>query len=162
MAAAKPPESLDLKDLRAAGLRVTAPRLAVLASVREGGHLAVEEIALLARRRVGAVSTQAVYDVLHALTGAGLVRRIEPPGSPVRFESRVGDNHHHLICRVCDTVLDVDCSVGYAPCLKPSSASGYAIDETEIIYWGLCPACQPSADAASGNSTRKEERARHD
>jgi len=142
VAAAKAPESIDLRDLRAAGLRVTAPRLAVLATIREGGHLAVEETALLARRRLGAVSTQAVYDVLHALAGAGLVRRIEPPGSPVRFESRVGDNHHHLICRACDAVLDVDCAVGHAPCLEPSSASGYAIDEAEVIYWGLCPSCR--------------------
>jgi Fe2+ or Zn2+ uptake regulation protein len=142
VAAAKPPESPDLRDLRATGLRVTAPRLAVLATVREGGHLAVEEIALVARRRLGAISTQAVYDVLHALTRAGLVRRIEPAGSPVRFESRVGDNHHHLICRACGTVLDVDCAVGRAPCLEPSSASGYAIDEAEIIYWGVCPACR--------------------
>ncbi len=144
MAAATPPESLDLEDLRAAGLRVTAPRLAVLACVREGGHLAVEEIALKTRHRLGAVSTQAVYGVLHALTAASLVRRIEPPGSPVRFESRVGDNHHHLICRACSAVVDVGCAAGYAPCLEPSSGSGYSIDEAEIIYWGLCPACHPN------------------
>lgn len=118
-------ESVDLRDLRAAGLRVTAPRLTVLAIVRDGGHLAVEEIASLARGRLGAVSTQAVYDVLLALTGAGLVRRIEPAGSPVRFESRVGDNHHHLICRACRTVLDVDCAVGHPPCLEPSAAGGW-------------------------------------
>jgi Fur family ferric uptake transcriptional regulator len=97
----------------------------VLAIVRDGGHLAVEEIASLARGRLGAVSTQAVYDVLLALTGAGLVRRIEPAGSPVRFESRVGDNHHHLICRACRTVLDVDCAVGHPPCLEPSAAGGW-------------------------------------
>lgn len=133
---------LDLQDLRAAGLRITATRLAVLAAVREGDHPAVEEIAFVARGRLGAVSTQAVYDVLHALNGAGLVRRIEPPGSPARFESRVGDNHHHLICRGCGSVVDVDCSVGSAPCLEPSSAPGYAIDEAEVIYWGLCPACR--------------------
>lgn len=134
-------ESHDLVDLRAGGLRVTAPRLAVLAAVREGGHLAVEAIALRARRRLGAVSTQAVYDVLKVLSEAGLVRRIEPPGSPARFESRVGDNHHHLICRSCGGVSDVDCAVGHAPCLEPSSAAGYTIDEAEVIYWGLCPAC---------------------
>jgi Fe2+ or Zn2+ uptake regulation protein len=114
----------------------------VLAAVRGGGHLTVEEIAVLGRRRLGSVSTQAVYDVLRALTGAGLIRRIEPAGSPVRFESRVGDNHHHLICRACGTMLDVDCAMGHAPCLEPSSASGYAIEEAEIIYWGLCPACR--------------------
>lgn len=153
MAAAKPLESADLGDLRAAGLRVTGPRLAVLATVREGGHLAVEEIAPRARRRLGAISTQAVYDVLHALSGAGLVRRIEPPGSPVRFESRVGDNHHHLICRVCAVVLDVDCAIGHAPCLEPSTAAGYAIDEAEVIYWGLCPACRTGSER---HSTREE------
>jgi Fe2+ or Zn2+ uptake regulation protein len=131
--------------MRAVGLRLTAPRLAVLAAVREGGHLTVEEIALLGRRRLGAVSTQAVYDVLHALTAAGLIRRIEPAGSPARFESRVGDNHHHLICRACGTMLDVDCAVGHAPCLEPSSASGYEIEEAEIIYWGLCPDCRPDS-----------------
>ena len=143
MATVTPSESPELEDLRVAGLRVTAPRLAVLAAVREGDHLAVEEIALIVRGRLGAVSTQAVYDVLRALNGAGLVRRIEPPGGPARFESRVGDNHHHLICRACHTVLDVDCAAGSAPCLEPSSAPGYSIDEAEIIYWGLCPACQP-------------------
>jgi Fur family ferric uptake transcriptional regulator len=131
--------------MRAVGLRLTAPRLAVLAAVREGGHLTVEEIALLGRRRLGAVSTQAVYDVLHALTAAGLIRRIEPAGSPARFESRVADNHHHLICRACGTMLDVDCAVGHAPCLEPSSASGYEIEEAEIIYWGLCPDCRPDS-----------------
>jgi len=146
VAAVAPLESPDLSDLRAAGLRVTAPRLAVLAAVREGSHLAVDEIAGHARDRLGAVSTQAIYDVLHALTKAGLVRRIDPPGSPVRFESRVGDNHHHLICRACDALVDVDCSVGDAPCLEPSSALGYTIDEAEIIYWGLCPACQPTTE----------------
>jgi Fe2+ or Zn2+ uptake regulation protein len=126
----------------------------VLATVREGGHLTVEEIALSGRRRIGAVSTQAVYDVLRALEEAGLIRRIEPAGSPARFESRVGDNHHHLICRACGTMLDVDCASGHAPCLEPSSPSGYAIDEAEIIYWGLCPACRASGlIAASGNPT---------
>jgi Fur family transcriptional regulator, stress-responsive regulator len=126
-------------------MRVTAPRLAILAAVREGGHLTVEEIANRGRRRIGAVSTQAVYDVLHTLAEAGLIRRIEPAGSPVRFESRVGDNHHHLICRTCGTMLDVACAVGHAPCLAPSSASGYAIDEAEITYWGLCPDCRPDS-----------------
>ncbi|MGI8557158.1 MAG: Fur family transcriptional regulator [Solirubrobacteraceae bacterium] len=131
------------------GLRVTAPRLAVLAAVRQGGHLAVEEIAFRARRHLGSVSTQAVYDVLRALDEAGLVRRIELPGSPARFESRVGDNHHHLICRDCGNVHDVDCAVGHAPCLEPSAAPGYAIDEAQVIYWGACPACR----VARGNST---------
>jgi Fe2+ or Zn2+ uptake regulation protein len=140
-----PSESPDLRDLRDSGLRVTASRLAVLAAVRGGGHLSADEIAPMARDRLGSVSMQAVYDVLHALTATGLIRRIEPPGSPARFESRVGDNHHHLICRACDTVLDVDCAVGHAPCLEPSTASGYIIDEAEVIYWGLCPACRAAA-----------------
>ncbi len=92
------------------------------------------------------MSTQAVYDVLRALAGAGMVRRIEPAGSPVRFESRVGDNHHHLICRACATMIDVDCARGHAPCLEPSYDSGYEIDEAEVIYWGLCPTCRRAAE----------------
>lgn len=162
----KAPESVedgggsDLDDLRASGLRVTAPRLAVLGAVREGGHLAVEEIGLRARLRVGTVSTQAIYDVLHALTGAGLVRRIEPPASPARFEARVGDNHHHVICRTCGSMLDVDCATGHAPCLEPSSSAGYSIDEAEIIYWGICPECSGPADAGAVHPpTRREEHA---
>jgi Fe2+ or Zn2+ uptake regulation protein len=135
-------ESLDPLRLREAGLRVTAPRLAVLAAVRDGDHLAVEDIAADARRRIGAVSTQGVYDVLHALTHAGLVRRIELAGGPARFDGRVGDNHHHLVCRACATVTDVDCAVGHAPCLEPSTSAGYGVDEAEVIYWGLCPACR--------------------
>jgi Fur family ferric uptake transcriptional regulator len=123
-------------------LRVTAPRLAVLAAVRAGDHLTVEEIAASAHKRIGSISMQAVYDVLAALVRVGLVRRIEPAGSPARFETRVKDNHHHIICRSCGAVVDVDCAVGDAPCLEPSSASGYVIDEAEIIYWGLCPACR--------------------
>jgi len=128
----------------------------VLGVVREGGHLTVEEIATGARRRLGVVSTQAVYDVLHALNGAGIVRRIEPPGSPVRFESRVGDNHHHLICRACSTMTDVDCATGHAPCMEPSADSGYEIDEAEVIYWGLCPNCRSTTeapDARNGEQT---------
>lgn len=152
--------SSDLDDLRASGLRVTAPRLAVLAAVREGGHPAVEEVGLRARQRVGTVSTQAIYDVLHALTDAGLLRRIEPPASPVRYEARVGDNHHHVICRTCGSMLDVDCATGHAPCLEPSSSAGYAIDEAEIIYWGICPECRGPADAGAVHPpTRREEHA---
>lgn len=123
-------------------MRVTPARLAVLAAVREGDHLAVEDIAVAVRRRLGTVSTQALYDVLRALSGAGLVRRIEPAGSPARFEGRVGDNHHHLVCRSCGAVTDVDCAVGHAPCLEPVSAAGYAVEEADVIYWGLCPACR--------------------
>jgi Fe2+ or Zn2+ uptake regulation protein len=133
---------LDAQRFRDAGLRVTAPRLAVLAAVRAGDHLTVEEIAASAHTRIGSISTQAVYDVLAALVRIRLVRRIEPAGSPARFETRVQDNHHHVICRSCDAVVDVDCAVGHAPCLEPFSAFGYAIDEAEIIYWGLCPGCR--------------------
>jgi Fur family ferric uptake transcriptional regulator len=128
--------------LRAAGLRVTRPRLAVLEVLRNGGHLDVEEIAVRARARLETVSTQAVYDVLGALSQAGLARRIEPAGSPARYEARVGDNHHHVVCRGCGEIADVDCAVGGAPCLHPETAGGYQIDEAEITFWGLCPDCQ--------------------
>ena len=118
----------------------------MLAAVRESDHLAVEDIAIAARRRLGSVSTQAVYDILHALTDAGLVRRIEPAGSPARFEGRVGDNHHHLICRSCGAVTDVDCAVGHTPCLEPAEPAGYDVEEAEVIYWGLCAACRADRD----------------
>ena len=132
-------------ELRGAGLRVTAVRVALLEAVRDGDHLGVEAIASGVRDRVGHVSVQAVYDALHALTAAGLVRRIEPPGSPARFEGRVGDNHHHVVCRTCGVVADIDCAVGEAPCLTASDDHGYSIDEAEVIYWGLCPACSASS-----------------
>jgi Fur family transcriptional regulator, stress-responsive regulator len=128
-------------ELRGAGLRVTAARVALIQAVRDGDHLGVEAIASGVRDRVGHISLQAVYEALHALAGAGLIRRIEPPGSPARFEGRVGDNHHHLVCRSCGAVVDVDCAVGEAPCLTASDDHGYSIDEAEVIYWGLCPDC---------------------
>ncbi|MCD0452970.1 transcriptional repressor [Actinocorallia sp. API 0066] len=128
-------------DLRGAGLRVTAARVALLETVRDGDHLDVEAIASGVRARVGHISTQAVYEALHALAAAGLVRRLEPAGSPARYEGRVGDNHHHLVCRACGTVADIDCAVGRAPCLTPAEDRGFAIDEAEVIYWGLCPGC---------------------
>jgi Fur family ferric uptake transcriptional regulator len=134
----------DAARLRHAGLRVTAPRLAVMGAVRERPHATVEEIAAGARERAGSVSTQAVYDVLRALATAGLAHRIEPAGSPARFELRVGDNHHHVVCRACGSVADVDCAVGHAPCLIPEDASGYFVDQADVTYWGLCPACQPT------------------
>lgn len=130
--------------LRTVGLRVTRPRLAVLAEVTEHPHADVEAIAAGARARLGSLSTQAVYDVLHALTGAGLLRRVEPAGSPARFEIQSGDNHHHLVCRVCGAIVDVDCATGQAPCLQASDDAGYRIDEAEVTYWGLCPACHPA------------------
>jgi Fur family transcriptional regulator, stress-responsive regulator len=132
----------DVAVLRDAGLRVTAPRLAVLSSVRELDHPDVEDIVRAARLRLGAVSTQAVYDVLRVFEEAGLVRRIEPAGSPARYENRVGDNHHHLVCRRCGTVVDVDCVVGHAPCLEPASDAGFLVDEADVTFWGICPNCQ--------------------
>jgi Fur family transcriptional regulator, stress-responsive regulator len=129
------------EELRGAGLRVTAARVALLETVRNGDHLGVDAIADGVRSRVGHVSTQAVYDALHALTAAGLVRRIEPAGSPARFEGRVGDNHHHVVCRSCGVLADVDCAVGEAPCLTASDDHGFAIGEAEVVYWGLCPDC---------------------
>jgi Fur family transcriptional regulator, stress-responsive regulator len=127
--------------LRGAGLRVTAARVALLETLRDGDHLGVEVITSGVRERVGHVSLQAVYEALHALTAARLVRRIEPAGSPALFERRVGDNHHHLVCRSCGAVTDVDCAVGEAPCLTASDDHGFSIDEAEVIYWGLCPDC---------------------
>jgi Fur family transcriptional regulator, stress-responsive regulator len=129
------------EELRGAGLRVTAARVALLEIVRAGDHLGVEAIASGVRDRIGHISLQAVYDALHALTGAGLLRRIEPAGGQPRFERRVGDNHHHIVCRSCGAVADVDCAVGEAPCLTPSDERGFSIDEAEVIYLGLCPDC---------------------
>lgn len=143
MTAPQLPTTAD--ELRGAGLRVTAARVALLETVRAGDHLPVEAIATGVRDRLGHISLQAVYEALHSLTAAGLVRRIEPPGSPARFEGRVGDNHHHLVCRSCGAVVDVDCAVGHAPCLTASDDRGFSIDEAEVIYWGLCPACSPRA-----------------
>ncbi len=128
------------EELRGAGLRVTAARVALLEAVREGDHLGVEAIASGVRERIGHVSLQAVYEALHALTAAGLLRRIEPAGPP-RFEGRVGDNHHHVVCRSCGAVADVECAVGEAPCLTAADDQGFSIDEAEVTYWGLCPDC---------------------
>jgi Fur family ferric uptake transcriptional regulator len=136
------PASADLeRDLRGASLRVTRPRLAVLAAVHEHPHADTATIIGHVRRELGAVSQQAVYDVLRALTGARLVRCIQPPDSVARYEARVGDNHHHLVCRRCGAISDVDCAVGEAPCLVPSQHHGFAIDEAEVVFRGLCPAC---------------------
>ncbi|GAA0973508.1 Fur family transcriptional regulator [Acrocarpospora macrocephala] len=135
------------EELRGAGLRVTAARVALLETVRDGDHLDVEALASGVRDRLGHISLQAVYEALHALTAAGLVRRIEPPGSPARFEGRVGDNHHHIVCRSCGVVADVDCAVGHAPCLTASNDHGFVIDEAEVVYWGLCPDCSTARSA---------------
>lgn len=127
--------------LRGVGLRVTAPRVAVLNAVTAQPHSDVDDIATRVRSELGSVSTQAVYDVLKACTAAGLLRRIEPAGSPTRFEARTGDNHHHLVCRSCGAVEDVDCAVGHAPCLEPSDNHGFTVDEAEVVFWGLCETC---------------------
>jgi Fe2+ or Zn2+ uptake regulation protein len=142
-----PTDAHLLRQLRERGLRVTAPRLAVLRAVGElGGHPAVDAIAERARARVGTISTQAVYDSLQALTDAGLLRRIEPAGSPARYETRVGDNHHHVVCRRCGAARDIDCLAGVAPCLEPADLHGYDVEEAEITFWGLCPACRSGSD----------------
>jgi Fur family transcriptional regulator, stress-responsive regulator len=128
--------------LRERGLNVTAPRLAVLAAVEElGGHVDAGAIAAAARDRLGSVSTPAVYEILNALTDAGLLRRIQPAGSPARYETRVGDNHHHLVCRTCGAIEDVDCVVGSAPCLHPVDAA-FPAEEAEITFWGQCERCR--------------------
>ena len=127
--------------LRGARLRVTAPRLAVLAAVHAHPHADTDSVIGAVRAQLPAVSHQAVYDVLRALTAAGLVRRIQPSGSVARYEARVGDNHHHVVCRSCGTIADVDCAVGEAPCLAASEDLGFVIDEAEVTYWGLCRDC---------------------
>ena len=128
--------------LRGAELRVTGPRLAVLSAVHAHPHADTDSLIRAVRAERGEVSHQAVYDVLRALTDAGLIRRIQPMGSVARYEARVGDNHHHVVCRSCGAVADVDCAVGVAPCLTASDDAGYAIDEAEVVYWGRCPACR--------------------
>ena len=134
--------------LRAAGLRVTAPRRAVLTWLTGHPHSTVDEIGTGVRSALGSVSTQAVYDVLGAGAEAGLIRRIELPGHPARFERRAGDNHHHVVCRRCGRTEDVDCVVGAAPCLTPGDAHGFLVDEAEVVFWGVCPGC--------GTTSRKE------
>jgi Fur family ferric uptake transcriptional regulator len=133
--------------LRDAGLRVTRPRVAVLGAVHSHPHSDTDSLIGAARRDVPDVSHQTVYDCLHALTRSGLVRRIQPPGSVARYESRVGDNHHHVVCRSCGAIADVDCAVGPAPCLAPSDDHGFTIDEAEVVYRGLCPACVVQGDS---------------
>jgi Fe2+ or Zn2+ uptake regulation protein len=127
--------------LRGAELRVTRPRVAVLSAVHDHPHADTDSLIKVVRSNLGEVSHQAVYDVLRSLTAAGLVRRIQPSGSVARYESRVGDNHHHVVCRSCGTLADVDCAVGTTPCLTASDDHGFAVDEAEVIYWGLCPDC---------------------
>jgi Fur family ferric uptake transcriptional regulator len=133
--------------LRGASLRVTRPRIAVLAAVHDHPHADTDSIIGAARAASGDMSHQAVYDVLRALTDARLIRRIQPTGSVARYEARVGDNHHHLVCRSCAAIVDVDCAVGHTPCLTASDDAGYEIDEAEVTYWGRCPECARTTDA---------------
>jgi Fur family transcriptional regulator, stress-responsive regulator len=144
------------RRVRDAGLRVTRPRVAVLSAVHEHPHATTQSIIGLVRADLGEVSHQAVYDVLHALTAAGLLRRIQPKGSVARYESRVGDNHHHVVCRSCGVVADVDCAVGQTPCLTAADTAGYEIDEAEVTYWGRCPRCA-NGDQPSKKTARQEE-----
>jgi Fe2+ or Zn2+ uptake regulation protein len=136
--------------LRGHGLHVTAQRLAVLRAVSDRPHSAADEIYTVVRAEIGAMSRQAVYDALAVFTDKGLVRRIQPAGSPARYEDRVGDNHHHLICRTCNRMVDVDCAVGETPCLTAADDLGYQVDEAEVVYWGRCPECVASTSVSSG------------
>jgi Fe2+ or Zn2+ uptake regulation protein len=139
--------------LRTAGLRVTQQRLAVLHVVHADPHIAADKVAERVRADLGAVSTQAIYDTLNTLTDHGILRRFEPAGSSMRFETATGDNHHHLVCRDCGQVNDVACSVGSIPCAVPDDTQGFVVDEAEVTYWGLCPACAAQQDQDSSRST---------
>ncbi len=154
--------------LRARGLAVTAQRLAVMRAVARQPHGTAEEIGAAARADIGAMSKQAVYDALAVLSAHGLIRKIQPAGSVARFEDRVGDNHHHMICRVCGEAWDVDCAAGKPPCLEPVGAAGFVVDEAEVIYWGRCAGCagagasggggEKTADGEGGVVDRSDER----
>jgi Fe2+ or Zn2+ uptake regulation protein len=147
------PPDVDVSQLlRQADLRVTRPRVAVLGAVHELPHADTDTLIAAVRRELPEVSHQAVYDSLHTLTAVGLVRRIKPSGSVARYESRVGDNHHHLVCRSCGVIVDVDCAVGEAPCLTASEDHGFVVDEAEVVYWGTCPDCA-AAPTTSTSST---------
>jgi len=139
--------------LRQRGIQVTAQRLAVMRAVSSEPHITADAVADAVRAEIGAISLQSVYDALSVLVTEGLIRRIQPAGSPARFEDRVGDNHHHLICRVCGRVVDVDCSVGKAPCLTAHDDNGYQIDEAEVAYWGRCPDCQGKSKVRATRGT---------
>jgi Fe2+ or Zn2+ uptake regulation protein len=142
--------------LRQHGVQVTAQRLAVLRAVSAHPHITADGAAEAARQEIGSISRQSVYDTLGMLATAGIIRRIQPVGSPARFEDRVGDNHHHLICRGCGSLVDVDCAIGSAPCLTAADTHGYEIDEADVAYWGRCPACQgaPSESPAAAEASR--------
>jgi Fur family transcriptional regulator, stress-responsive regulator len=141
--------------LRHRGIQVTAQRLAVLRAVGDQPHITADGVAEVVRAEIGAISLQSVYDALGVLVTEGLIRRIQPAGSPARFEDRVGDNHHHLICRTCGRMVDVDCAVGSMPCLTAADDSGYEIDEAEVVYWGRCPDCMGRSRARSRSDSPK-------
>lgn len=143
--------------LRRHGVQVTAQRLAVLTAVSNHPHGTADDLAKAVRADIGVISRQAVYDALAVLAEKGLIRRIQPAGSPARYEDRVGDNHHHLICRSCGRTVDVDCAVGSAPCLTPDDASGFTIDEAEVIYWGICPLCRGRALPTDEKHIKREK-----
>ncbi|MEY2568596.1 MAG: Fur family transcriptional regulator, stress-responsive regulator [Actinomycetota bacterium] len=144
--------------LRACGLHATTQRLAVLRAVSDRPHSTADDIDTLVRADLGAVSRQAVYDALGALTDNGLLRRIQPARSPARYEDRVADNHHHLICRTCRRMVDVDCAVGYTPCLTAADDEGYEIDEAEVIYWGRCPSCVAATSNENEQAKPRKDR----
>jgi Fur family transcriptional regulator, stress-responsive regulator len=145
--------------LRERGIQITVQRLAVFRAVADRPHISADEVAEVVRAGIGAISIQSVYDALSVLVAEGLLRRIQPAGSPARFEDRIGDNHHHLICRICGRVVDVDCAVGSAPCLSAANHSGYEIDEAEVAYWGRCPDClRKSRRSSRANSPSPQRR----
>jgi Fur family ferric uptake transcriptional regulator len=150
--------------LRAAGMRVTSARLAILDAIRDGDHPGADEVARAVRDRVGHVTIQAVYEALGAFVDAGLLRKIDLGGGPGRYEDRVGDNHHHIVCRACGAVSDVDCVIGHAPCLEPAASLGFVIDEAEVTFWGRCARCQAAlpelkADEKPNREVDEEEQA---
>ncbi len=147
--------------LRARGIQVTAQRLGVLRAVSAEPHVTADRVADAVRAEIGAISLQSVYDALGVLVAEGLIRRIQPAGSPARFEDRVGDNHHHLICRICGRVVDVDCAAGVAPCLQAADDKGYQVDEAEIAYWGRCPDCVSQSPAPSPSEPPQKRRRGH-
>ena len=139
--------------LRSHGLSVTAQRLTVLQTITDYPHITADQAAEVARKKIGAISRQSVYDTLNTLVEKGLARRIQPMDSPALFEDRVGDNHHHLVCRSCGVVEDVECATGYRPCLQASDDNNFIIDEAEVTYWGLCPKCQPKSTKSQAKQT---------
>lgn len=151
MSVTRAPE-VGATTLREHGLHVTPQRLAVLEAVASRQHATAETVIELVRANIGTISRQAVYDSLSALVDAGILRRIEPAGSPARYETRVGDNHHHVVCRTCGALADVECAVGDAPCLTAASDQGFVIDEAEVVYWGTCPQCTSSPEPLHTNA----------